>query len=293
MRKKIIASSITLLAALSTLGIGTVAYFSDSVETRNNTFSTGNTELKLFYDCSLLGEDSPTTYTTPQGFAGVIVNDSNYCTDELNSLRYQAADGRSVNPSTGIWENKENGLFGDWTTANGWYDVISSPVDHTLIGPGWTFDITLPEDERDVESLGNAGDYPLHLYYSLNFEARDINEGREPEDSDPLQPHGGDRIDPYDDLDWEMYEGRTYSTMLADKIWIRIQIVTGNGVVSTNEGLLSALVSNGQYDTGYFMAPDETVNVRYTMHWVDSQNPENEYQNLYFDLGAVYEGRAE
>lgn len=149
--------------------VGSQALLQDTATAQNSTFTTGNTALKLFYDCWLdqngsWVQQATSTFTTSSvlglGDVGAIVAcpgnahladaNSEY-TDgiwEPASLTYFGSnvqviasgndDGAVVTDNRVYNYEAVADLAGDWAITNGWYDALSSVHDWTNIYPGWS-----------------------------------------------------------------------------------------------------------------------------------------------------------
>lgn len=270
--RKIYLSLFTMFVALGLTAMPVAAFFTAQATVTNNTFSTGTLALRLFYDC--IGEEENTALDS------AIVDCSGEGQNERGSLRYLPADGATYDDDDFIFN-----LEGDWTQDNGWWAGLSSAIDHTLIFPGWEFS-TPPFSESDILSVGNSGDLPLTLTMNLNFENAGVDEENEPKDG--LNPNGGDRIDPWNDSEWETEEERTYYKNLAKVINLRVERVDGvGGVLETTSGNLFDLVNGVPIEFGE-LSPNEVANIRFS--WDMEEEAGNVYQNRIFDYAIVFDG---
>lgn len=293
MKLKILKSMFVIMAVLSaTYVAGTAALFTDSAVIENNTFASGSVDLKLFYSCP----GTVTTYdvgSVPVGTGNGAVVDcpflANDGTGDENSLKYDSVDGATYDvPAAGNIYNQEAGS--KWATTNGWWDGLSSAVDHTNVYPGWS-NTTAPGASIDLLSVGNAGTLPVDLTATLAYGAADVNEGLEPFDG--VIP-GGDRVDPLTDANWVALLGKTYDTMLGDVINTTVERVDNTGAVLNSIGpaKLSTLV--GPVTLGA-LKPNEVAYVRYNFSMdSDLTGPsgdvvDNLYQNKVFDYSMTFD----
>lgn len=197
MKSKMLKSLFVIgLVAASLAVVGTQAAFTDTVLVENNTFTTGNLELKLFNDCWVDSDadgvldtqqttvsydgDGGTLTSVPVGDVSAIVacpaNNNIPAGDmatagqwEVDALVYSAADhlgvgdiddGATVNGSELYNYEGTGGVIGDWTNANGWYDALSSAQDWTNVYPGWASHTdAVSMLTADVTAAAGEGDY--------------------------------------------------------------------------------------------------------------------------------------
>ena len=74
--KKILASAISIVTALSMMGAATFAYFSDTGTNNDNVFSTGTLDMELSNDNSTFTEDVTATFGLADGAPGDTFNDT-------------------------------------------------------------------------------------------------------------------------------------------------------------------------------------------------------------------------
>jgi len=279
-----ILKSIFVIAAVmaSTYFTSTAALFTDSAVAENNTFATGSVDLKLFYSCP----GTVVTYDVAPGTSnGAVVEcpflAPNDGSNEADSLQYDSTDGADYNVVAGgdIYNHEGAPSPYDWTTTSGWWDGLSSAMDHTNVYPGWS-----NASDLDMVSVGNAGTLPVDLTATFAYEAQDVNETLEPLDG--VVP-GGDRVDPLTDANWLGLLGKSYSTALGDVVNVNVERVDNTGAVLNTSGAttLSALAAGVPVTLGT-LNPDEVAWVRLNFN-VDS-SVDNTYQNRVFDYGVTF-----
>ena len=274
--RKIYLSLFMMFLSLGLTAMPVAAFFTAQATVTNNTFSTGNLGLHLFYDCD--GQEE----TFPQDVNSAIVDCTVDGQAERGALKYEVADGADYDAlGAGTIANLDD----PFTPANGWWDGLSSAIDHTFIFPGWEAS-TPPHQNSDLLSVGNSGDLPLALSLNLNFENNGANEDVEPLDG-LAEPNGGDRIDPWNDADWGTEEGRTYYKNLAREINLDVERVdhTGAHLASAN-GTLFDLINGSAIDLGE-LAPNEVAYVRF--NWDMNEDAGDAYQNRIFDYSVIFD----
>ncbi len=253
MNKQILKSMLVIgLVAASTTVAATQALFTDAVEVQNNTFSTGHSDLKIYYregygscfDNSAMSFDADGDGDATDGYVVECTNPDH----ERVALNY-GADTAST-----------------FDVAHHWYDGLSSPVDFTNIYPGWLTNTdgrkiserrVYPNvGDGNILSLGNAGTVPMaNVTMVVTTESLYENEGLEPLDG---SLPGGDNIDPFTDGGWSA-QGREYRTNLANQIHVMVESVNADESVNSvpYRGTLADLiaagpitVTNGTLDVG-------------------------------------------
>jgi hypothetical protein len=340
MRNKILKSVFTIGAVLAMTGVTyTQAAFTDTVLIENNTFTTGNAELKLFYDCYLNPsgantQDVARTYTggvLPVGDTGAYVE----CpADDAIALSGQSAgeweqaallyagattwfgvpsnnDGATL-VADEVFNYEGAGNTGLWTTANGWYDALSSPQDWTNVYPGWNTFVgagsieanteVIAMNEGDFLNIGNAGSVPLSaLTLQTVLEASGVSEGVEPLQGllDVAGPDsigdtfvgGGDRIDPLSDAGW-VTAGKVYDAALANMIYVKVDRMdpstgTATEIYSGTVAGLTGVTPDVLLGTDG-LEPNEVVTLRF--NWEMDSDADNTYQDMLFDYRMNFTG---
>ncbi|PIZ57241.1 hypothetical protein COY23_01710 [bacterium (Candidatus Torokbacteria) CG_4_10_14_0_2_um_filter_35_8] len=303
---KILKSLFTIAVIATLASTATAALWADEAPIGNNTFATGNVDLKIFYD----DHDRPDSDVTETTFTytwngkpnqdGAIVNSGQSNAEPRTSLKYDDepsapydnGDDATYGASGKIWNYEgPGGTTGDWTTANGWYDGLSSPIDYTLIYPNWS---ATGWPNNDILSVGNAGDYTLDLTLEMNPEKKYQYETWEPLDG---SMPGGDHIDPVNDSGWEA-AGRQWNPGngtvdgvkdgLGDYINLtveRVQHTTGAVVMSYN-GIFSDMWGH-TYNFGT-LDPDEVAFIRF--NWTMDPNTPDTMQDKFFDWIGLFDG---
>ncbi len=299
MNKRVIISLTTIGLALASSAMGVAAYFTSSVSASNNTFATGSLQLRLFYDCRTpnnQGDVVEETFGPSNDFAivecpidGNGADEREQASTDSEALKYALDDNATFGLIDGGDIYNLEALATRWTPANGWWAGLSSPMDHTMVYPGWSRR-TNPDgyQQSDLLSVGNAGSLPLDLYLTMNYEAYDLSEIVEPLDGLLSNPLGGDRIDPQNDVQWNLT--KSYNVALANRIELRIERVDNHGFVvgtSTYTGSFASLMNTPlQLDQ---LEPNEVAFVRFNWRWLDGEN-DNEFQNTFFDYSIKFDG---
>ena len=298
-----------LVIALTLLMVPLVvsyALFQDRVVDENNTFSTSSVALKLFYDCMGAGKAQgldEETYTSAvsgsllAGEIGGVVECSSGTIvggDERRALYYSDTLGGATYVPPGEAFNRElDGVNGNWTASNNWFDSLSSAFDHTNLTPGYKtyLGATPVFGEGNIMSIGNAGSNKLlDVVMTASYEPVDHEEAQEPLDGNLP---GAKYIDPVTDNNWINTVGLAYETSLGSAIQVLIERVQPSEIVvePVFSGSFDQLVARGPISifptTRVGLKANQVTYLRF--NWSLDPNLDSSGQGKVFDYSIKFD----